>query len=495
MLGAVGALLPRGPTGWEPTQTSARTMMNVRSEEDFFMGELRRQRVMRRLAALALATTMLGLAACGGSATQAPSTPASAAPSAPASAAPVSTKPEAATLELWLGGILTTATPGTPYETWVNNVIKRFKEANPGSDVKFTLLPSNNDQLAAQVQAAFASKKVPDVMMLYSGAYTTAYEGGLRRINDYVTATPGMWDGMILWDGACVGFDCKGGAGEIVGVPVESYQFMLWYRKDLLEKAGIAGPPKTMDELYAQCAKLNAAGITPMVYGDRDGYTSSNMLTTNITSYFDPGDAQKLAAGQMKYTDPKVVNALKAIVALKEHKCVAADSSTREQLDAANDIVTGKAAYMEGQPQFYPYFKDITDKLGVGLIPYSGTGPLSSKNSSFSGDNWVIPKAAVHPELAWEFIKLASDETAGGEMIDALGAPPANKAAAAKISNPFIKYIAEQTQNYGMPILDSVMPNPVALVWYRELQQAFAGAMTPEEALAAIQAAQDQQGP
>jgi len=410
-------------------------------------------------------------------------------------ASPVAAAPEPATLDVWLGGILTTATPGTPYEAWVNDVVARFKEANPGSDVKITLLPSNNDQLAAQVQAAFASKKVPDVMMLYSGAYTTAYEGGLRRINDYVDATPGMWDGMILWDGACVGFDCKGGQGEIVGVPVESYQFMLWYRKDLLEKAGIAGPPATMEELYAQCDKLNAAGITPMVYGDRDGYTTSNMMTTNITSTFDPGDAQKLAAGEMKYTDQKLVDALKPIIALKEHGCVPADASTREQLDAANDIVTGKAAYMEGQPQFYPYFRDITDKLGVALIPVSGTGPLSDKNASFSGDNWVIPKDAAHPELAWEFIKTASDEVSGAAMVDALGAPPANKAAAANIENPFIKYIAEQTQNYGMPILDSIMPNPVALVWYRELQQAFAGAKSAEDALAAIQQAQEMQGP
>src|SRR5690242_13808070 len=64
-----------------------------------------------------------------------------------------------ATLELWLGGTLTTATPGTPYETWVNHVIERFKAAVPGADVNVTLLPSNNDQLAAQVQAAFASGK------------------------------------------------------------------------------------------------------------------------------------------------------------------------------------------------------------------------------------------------------------------------------------------------------------------------------------------------
>ena len=144
----------------------------------------------------------------------------------------------------------------------MNDVITRFKAANPGSDVKITLLPSNNDQLAAQVQAAFASKKVPDAMMLYSGAYTTAYEGGLRRINDYVQNTPGMYDAMSLWEGACVNFDCKDGSGEIVGVPVDQYMFVLWYRKDLLEKAGITEPPKTMDEFYAACDKLNAAGIT-----------------------------------------------------------------------------------------------------------------------------------------------------------------------------------------------------------------------------------------
>ena len=300
----------------------------------------------RRLAAVALSMVMLGAAGCGGT----------------ASPAPTGWSPAPATLELWLGGILTTATPGTPYEAWVNNVITRFKAANPGSDVKITLLPSNNDQLAAQVQAAFASKKVPDVMMLYSGAYTTAYEGGLRRLNDYVEATPGMWDQMTLWDGACVGFDCKGGAGRDRRRPRRGLHVRaLVPQGPPREGRASPVPPKTMDELYAQCDKLNAAGITPMVYGDRDGYTTSNMLTTNITSYFEPGDAQKLAAGEMKYTDPKVVEALKAIVALSDKKLRAAPMPrTREQLDAANDIVTGKAAYMEGQPQFYPYFKDIT---------------------------------------------------------------------------------------------------------------------------------------
>ena len=441
------------------------------------------------------------VAACSGSASPTPSAQPSEAPaqssaaSAAPSEAPSAAQPAPATIDLWLGGILTTATAGTPYETWVNHVIDRFKAANPGSDVKITLLPSNNDQLAAQVQAAFSSKKVPDVMMLYSGAYTTVYADGLRRLNDFVTATSGFYDSLSEWDGSCINFDCQGGQGEIVGVPVDAYMFVQWYRKDVLAKAGISAPAKDWTEMLAQCDKMVAAGITPWVYGDRDGYTSSNMMTTEITSFFDPGDIQKVLSGDLKYTDPKFVNAFKAIAELKTHKCVAADSSTREQLDSANDLASGKVAYMEGQPQFLPYFDKVKDQIGVSLIPYAGTGPLSSKNSSFSGDDWVIPKDAAHPELGWEFIKLASDQAAQAEEIDMLGSPPANRAAAAAIANPIVKYIGEQTQNFGMPILDSVMPNAAALVWYRELQQAFAGKLPIEQALQAVQDAQDQQGP
>ena len=225
--------------------------------------------------------------------------------------------------------------------------------------------------------------------------------------------------------------------------------------------------------------------------------TRSNMLTTNITSYFEEGDVQKLVNGELKYTDAKFVDALKAIIELKTRGCVEEDASTREQLDAANDLVSGKEAFMEGQPQFLPYFDKITDNLGVSLIPMSGNGPLKDKNSAFSGDDWVIPKDAAHPDLAWEFIKIASDEQAGAEMIPQIGSPPANIKAGSAISNPFVAYINEQTlpDKVGMPILDVVIPNAVALVWYRELQQAFAGTKSAEDALAAIQAAQDQTEP
>ena len=464
-----------------------------------------RSRRRGRAPLIALLTTVVLVAtACSGSASPSQTASPSSAPAASVGggAPSVATSPSAAaiapaTIDLWLGGTLTTSTPGTPYNTWVQHVIDRFKAAFPGSDVKVSLLPPDNSQLAAQVQAAFASKKVPDVMLLYSGAYTTVYAGGLLQLNDLVNATPGFYDSLSGWDGSCINFDCQGGKGKIVAVPSDNFAFYLWYRKDILAKAGIAEPAKTWSEMIEQCDKLVAAGITPWVYGDRDGYTTSNMMTTQITSYFEPGDVQKVLDGTLKYTDQKFIDAYASIEQLKAHKCVSNTSSTREQLDAANDLLTGKVAYMEGAPGYLPTFDPIKDKIGIAWIPYAGTGPLAKGLSTFSNGDWVIPKDAAHKELAWEFIKLTVDQQAqsDGEWVSLVGTPPANKAAAAAIVNPLVKYMAEQDQNTSMPVLDSVMPNPVALVWYRELQQAFAGKISIQDALAAVQQAQDQQAP
>lgn len=394
----------------------------------------------------------------------------------------------ATTLEVWLGGVLTTATPETSYRKWVDEQVARFKQAHPDVEVNLTLLPANNDQLAAKVQSAFAAGQVPDVMMLYSGAYTTAYADGLTPLNAYIDATPGFYDSMSEWDLSCTDLACKGGKGTIVGVPQDQYGFYLFYNKDLFAKAEITAPPRTYDELYAVCEKLKAKGIVPLIYGDRDGYTTSNLLTSNVISTFEPGDLQRLLAGEMKWTDPKLVDALAAIVKLHGKGCVNEDASTHEQLDAGNQFASGGGAMMEGQPQFLPQLiSALGDKLGMAVLPVSGTGPWRDLVSGSSGNDWVIPKGAKNPDLAWELIKLLSDEVAGASLVPDLGSPPANRAAAAKIADPKVKFVSDTVANSPLPPLDSAMPNSLALFWYRALQQAFAQQLSPAEALEQVQ--------
>jgi raffinose/stachyose/melibiose transport system substrate-binding protein len=450
-----------------------------------------------RLGSFAIGAVLV-LGACSGATSPSPSGSSSSgggiASATPPSPTGSPAKPAPATLELWLGGILTTATPGSDSRKWVDQQIDRFKQANPGSGVNITLLPANNDQLAAQVQAAFAAHRVPDVIMLYSGSYTLAYESGLMPLNKYVDATPGFFDSMSLWDLSCKDFDCQGGKGQIFGVPSDAYSFILYYNKALLSQAGISGPPTTYEELYADCAKLKGKGLVPFVYGDRDGYTTVNLLVDNIASYWEPGDVQKFERGELKFTDPKWVEALKPIVAMRTKGCVNDDASTLEQLHSADLFSTQKGALFEGQPQFVPYFKAIKDKVGVAKLPRSGNGPLNSGVIGSSGDDWAIPIDAKNPDLAWELIKIFSDQTAAGTMIDLLGSPPCNIAGQAQISDPQVKAAFELIKTATIPEMDIVMSQATALFLYKHLQLAFAGQETPEEAMAATQQYVDQQG-
>ena len=112
------------------------------------------------------------------------------------------------TIQVWLGGTLTTSTPGTTYRVWVNDVISSFQAKYPGTKVDITLLPANNDELAAKVEAAFASHPVPDLMFLYSGAYTTVYEQGLLHLNKLINSTPASTSRSRLGS-SCEKLNCK----------------------------------------------------------------------------------------------------------------------------------------------------------------------------------------------------------------------------------------------------------------------------------------------
>ena len=102
-------------------------------------------------------------------------------------------KAEGGSLTVWLSGTYAGATPGSTYRKWLDGIKARYEKTNPGSTVKFVLTPINNAQFTAQIAAAFASRKVPDVMLVYSGGYTTPYMlSSLEKLNDQVVEDSGV---------------------------------------------------------------------------------------------------------------------------------------------------------------------------------------------------------------------------------------------------------------------------------------------------------------
>ena len=116
------------------------------------MSGSRNVRWLRMLAVTAAVVAVASLSACGGSSSSGDSSTA---------ASSDSLKPVPGTINVWLAGLFAGATPGSPYRNWIDAQNTRFEKLYPGSKVNITLLPTNNDQFSAKLQAAFTSGKCP----------------------------------------------------------------------------------------------------------------------------------------------------------------------------------------------------------------------------------------------------------------------------------------------------------------------------------------------
>ena len=432
---------------------------------------------LRVLVAMLVTVFVLGLTACGGDDDDDSG--------GDSGSSGQTAKPKPGTLELWVGGNFAGATPGTPYRKWLDSQIDRFKAANKGSDVKITLLSTDNEQVAAKLQAAFQAKKAPDMMLFYSGGYTTPYENQLLELNPYFDKTPGFFDSLSGMDLSCEDLDCKGGENTIIAVPQDFGTYGLFYNKAMFKKAGVEAPIEDWDGLLNACAALKKTGVTPITFGDRDGYSTDNWVTLMYGSYFEDGDVAKVNDGELKYADPKLVKPLEQISQLREQGCLNKDASTRENFDANSDFTSGKSAMVLMYPAVIPDFKKKLGKdLGIMPIPQSSDGPLAGRSVGNAFYNYVITKQSDNPGLAWEFIKVASDKTAAGELLTILGTPPALKDVdESLVKDEFVQFFVDASQDPAMPVLDSVIPVPVALTFYKELQQSTSGKKTPQEAM------------
>lgn len=386
-------------------------------------------------------------------------------------------------ITVWLSGTYAGATPGSTYRKWLDGVKARYQKTYPGSNVKFVLTPINNAQFTAQIAAAFASRKVPDVMLVYSGGYTTPYMlSSLEKLNDRVAKLPGFYASQTAWDLSCLRLDCKGGKGDIYAIPNDQGTYALFYNKALFRKAGIAAPPKTYKQLLAQCVRFKAKGILPLAYGDRDGYSTDNWLTYDYASYMAPDDISKVNAGKLKYSDPKLVKPLAELAKFKRQGCVNADASTHENNDANTYFTSGKAAMVQMFPFVIKDFqKALGKKLAVTRLPQSGPHPGRSAANSFH--NWVIPKNANNKDGGWEFIKMAVDNRGSSQLATTVGALPTNKVASARIKDPLTKFFLQTAAKPQVPLLDSVVPLKVALLYYQQLQAAFSGKISALKAM------------
>jgi multiple sugar transport system substrate-binding protein len=197
--------------------------------------------------------------------------------------------------ELTVGVLTSSGVQRSMYATFE----KEFEAANP--DIKLTILIRSDAEYKDEMKTWFAKGDGPDILNWQGGErlYQHVRENKVKDISQ-------IWSKNGL---ESVFSDAAKGAvsyeNKRYAIPISYYQWGFYYRQSLFVKHGISAP-KTWDEFLAVCAKLKAAGVTPITIGAQYKWPTAawfdylNLRINGLEFH------QQLLKGEIAYTDSRV---------------------------------------------------------------------------------------------------------------------------------------------------------------------------------------------
>ncbi|MNH98616.1 maltose ABC transporter periplasmic protein [compost metagenome] len=145
-------------------------------------------------------------------------------------------------------------------QEYIKELVTKFNTTNKDNiEVEMTVMSENYNQ---SVDIAFSSNQAPDVLRLKS-ANTELFvkKGYLAPVDTYLNDDLKKKFNSVLIDGVNR-FD-----GKLYSLPNTGLTLRLVYNKELFEKAGIANPPASLQEMVDAAKKITEVGKKDGVYG------------------------------------------------------------------------------------------------------------------------------------------------------------------------------------------------------------------------------------
>jgi multiple sugar transport system substrate-binding protein len=281
--------------------------------------------------------------------------------------------------------------------------------------------------------------------------------------------------------------------GKVVGIPVRHATQALFYNEALLEEAGIAAPPTTIEELVEQAKKLtftSAAG-TPV----------TGMVLASDLAVF-PVMFARAFGGDFIGADFKVVpnreameKGLSVLADLFQARALPRSYANTRNDDMVTWLQQGRAAF--GVLPFArfaqlnnPEQSSVPGKIKAVEFPGSATLPAGSAMAAVV-ESWamVIPANSADKDLSWSFIKAVSSKAVtlgaarnGNGPVRVSTYADADFAAAQPLAK--IESAALAKARPAFPAFPEAVRAQATFL--EEVQLAVLGRKTPQDAVAAI---------
>ncbi len=215
--------------------------------------------------------------------------------------------------------------------------VHAFEAANPGVTVKFNIY--DHESYKSSIRNWLTSAP-PDVALWYSGARMKQFvdPGLLLDVSDLWTDAARRQFAPKMIDTVTVG-------GKQWGVPYSYYQWGIYYRRDIFEKAGV-GAIKTWDDLLGACDKLRTAGVEPVDLGSKDLWPTGgwfDYIDLRLNGY---DFHMQLMNGKVAWTDDRVRAVFAHWKQLLDHQCFVKNHTSLSWQESQSLLYQGRAAMM-----------------------------------------------------------------------------------------------------------------------------------------------------
>ena len=284
----------------------------------------------------------------------------------------------------------------------IDSVVKDFEGTHP--NIKVTVKSGQDD---SKVTQAIGAGNGPDIGLSYS----TDIVGKFCSSGAWVDLTPYIKrDNVDLNQLNATTRSYTEFGGKRCAMPFLADAYGVFYNKDMFAKAGIAGPPKTLDELTEDAKKLtvkNPDGSLKTV-----GFLPLFDFYENAAAHMAPAVGAKWLTADGKSavgTDP----AWKTLMTWQKNlvdwygyeNLQKFRAGLGDEFSADNAFQKGQVAINIDAEYRLAFVKDQAPNLKYGVAPIPTSDPARYGGGYVTGNIMGISKNAKNPEAAWELIK------------------------------------------------------------------------------------------
>ena len=350
----------------------------------------------------------------------------------------------------------------------LKKLIADFEAANSGVKVQLISPPTNQaDQKIQQMLQSGSGVDVLEVRDITVGPWSN--NGWLYDMKKDLDGWKG-WEAMTE-NAVNASKDAK---GATYFVPYGFYGLSLFYRTDLIEKAGFDKPPATWEELLEQAKAIHDPSERRYGYAFRGGANANSNATAAIEAYLaddvDPANGFKLKDGRTIFAAPEAEDAIENYLKLFEQASPKSSVSWGypEMVEAFSN---GSTAFLLQDPEVIATVsesKSISkDQWGTAPL-VSGPGGKTVQPLATAG--WGVAKGSGHKAEAVKLVQFLSQGEASTSFTKKNSLVPILKSATSDPfykSGPWASYVTmtEQPDKY------LVVTQPRGVSWWAEWQQ------------------------